>query len=105
MSFKGMAEENRQSPPGIAAVLSFVFSGLGQLYNGEIFRGLVIIFLSSLGMLAVVVGAILLYFCFKGVFSGRLQVLGIALFATGLLCVAIVGIYSITDAYKVACRK
>ncbi|OJT17050.1 hypothetical protein BO221_47420 [Archangium sp. Cb G35] len=28
------------SRPGIAAVLSFFIPGLGQLYNGDIFRGL-----------------------------------------------------------------
>jgi TM2 domain-containing membrane protein YozV len=100
-----MAEENHKSHPGIAAVLSFAFSGLGQLYNGEISKGLFIIFLSSLNMLSLVVGGILLCFCIKGVLSGGIQVLGIVLFVAGLLSIAIVGIYSITDAYKVACRK
>lgn len=28
---------------GVAAVLSFLISGLGQIYNGHIFRGLVIV--------------------------------------------------------------
>jgi TM2 domain-containing membrane protein YozV len=28
------------SRPGIAALLSFVIPGVGQIYNGEIFRGL-----------------------------------------------------------------
>jgi TM2 domain-containing membrane protein YozV len=28
------------SRPGVAALLSFVIPGVGQIYNGEIFRGL-----------------------------------------------------------------
>ena len=28
------------SRPGVAALLSFVLPGIGQIYNGEIFRGL-----------------------------------------------------------------
>lgn len=34
----------QQKNPGIAAVLSAVFVGLGQIYNGEIFKGLIFIF-------------------------------------------------------------
>jgi len=36
-------ELQRTSPaknPGVAAVLSFFFSGLGQIYNGQILKGI-----------------------------------------------------------------
>ena len=37
---KDKEETRNMSRPGIAAVLSFFIPGLGQLYNGDIFRGL-----------------------------------------------------------------
>ncbi len=37
--------------PGIATVLSFFFMGLGQLYNGEIGKGLLFIFLFFISIL------------------------------------------------------
>ena len=49
--------ENKPSP-GIAAVLSFVFNGLGQIYNGEIKKGLILIFISALCMLLMISGGI-----------------------------------------------
>ncbi|WP_078430633.1 hypothetical protein [Alkalihalobacterium alkalinitrilicum] len=43
--------------PGIAAVLSFFFAGLGQIYNGEIAKGIAFIiayFISGLLMLILI---------------------------------------------------
>ena len=43
--------------PGVAAVLSFFYSGLGQIYNGEIAKGvllLVLYFISLLAMFIVI---------------------------------------------------
>jgi TM2 domain-containing membrane protein YozV len=92
--------------PGAAAVLSFVFNGLGQLYNGQIIKGLVIIFLSSLSMLIFIGGSILLAFWIsnKTIFTGQLA-WGIVLFCLGLSCICVLGIYSIFDAYNVALKK
>jgi TM2 domain-containing membrane protein YozV len=44
--------------PGISAVLSFFFPGLGQIYNGQIGFGLlfVISFVISIGLCFVVIG-------------------------------------------------
>ncbi len=41
-AFVGQGKEatSYMSRPGIAAVLSFFIPGLGQIYNGDIFRGL-----------------------------------------------------------------
>lgn len=92
--------------PGLAAVLSFVFNGLGQLYNGQIRKGLVIIFISSLSMLILIVGSILIGFWLVGkiVFLKWLFA-GIALFLIGLIFICILGIYSIVDAFKVAQKQ
>lgn len=37
--------------PGLAAVGSFFFSGLGQIYNGEIKKGLLLIFIQVINVL------------------------------------------------------
>jgi TM2 domain-containing membrane protein YozV len=89
--------------PGTAAVLSFVFNGLGQLYNGQILKGIVMMLISAVGMLTLIVGAVLIAFWLLGkfVFDGEI-VLGSSLFVAGLVVTCIVGIYSIIDAYKVA---
>jgi len=96
-----MTEEVRN--PGVAAVLSFVFSGLGQLYNGQIIKGLVIVFISTLNILIFMAGSILIGFWVlnKVVFAGQL-VWGVVLFCIGLVLICILGIYSILDAYRVA---
>jgi len=97
--------EKEKHNPGIAAVLSFIFSGLGQIYNGQIKKGLFVIFLSCLSIIILVIGAILIGFWLFGkmIFVGQL-VWGIAIFAVGLLLICILGIWSILDAYNVAKR-
>lgn len=37
--------------PGLAAVASFFFSGLGQIYNGEIGKGMLLIFVQVINVL------------------------------------------------------
>lgn len=96
--------EERTNRSGTAAVLSFVFSGLGQLYNGQIAKGLIIIFLSALSILFVVLGAVLIYlWCTQQVLANFLG-FGIFLFALGLVLICIIGAYSIIDAHKKAGR-
>lgn len=36
--------------PGIAAVLSFFYTGLGQIYNGQILKGVIFILLQSINV-------------------------------------------------------
>ncbi|MGE5197157.1 MAG: hypothetical protein ACM3IL_01465 [Deltaproteobacteria bacterium] len=92
--------------PGVAAVLSFVFNGLGQFYNGQIFKGLVIMSFSVFGMLILIIGAILIgfYLTGKSLFAAQI-ILGISLFLAGLFFVCVIGIYSIVDAYQTALKK
>lgn len=96
-----MAEQ--KSHPGVAAVLSFVFNGLGQLYNGQIKKGLFIILLSSVGMFIFILGAIFiaLWLLGKAISIGQITI-GLLLFCLGLIIICILGLYSIFDAYNVA---
>jgi len=47
--------------PGLAAVLSFLFTGLGQIYNGQVGKAILFIVLGaiSIGLMFVVIGFIL----------------------------------------------
>ncbi|MDP2940084.1 MAG: hypothetical protein Q8O13_08410 [Candidatus Omnitrophota bacterium] len=89
--------------PRIAAVLSFVFSGLGQIYNGQIAKGLLIIAICTAGMLAIIIGSVLIgyWLMFESVDKQGLFI-GFALFLSGIIMVVILGIYSIFDAYRFA---
>ena len=63
--------------PGIAAIASFFFAGLGQIYNGEIGKGLLLIIVQTVN--------VFLIFLFIGFFT-----------------YPIVWIYGIYDAYTTA---
>ena len=89
--------------PGIPAVLSFIFSGLGQIYNGQIKKGLVIIFFSAIGMLLILGGAVLIgYWLVLKNMPLLFLICGAALFVAGLILICYLGVYSILDAYRVA---
>jgi TM2 domain-containing membrane protein YozV len=36
--------------PGVAAVLSFLIPGLGQIYNGQILKGLVVVVIQAINV-------------------------------------------------------
>ena len=90
--------------PGVAAVLSFIFTGLGQIYNGHIGKGLALMFISAVSMGCLIIGAILIWAWFINVgVSGFLILwIGISLMVISILVIAIAGIYNIYDAYNVA---
>jgi TM2 domain-containing membrane protein YozV/type II secretory pathway pseudopilin PulG len=48
VSLKFSAEKKEERSPVLAAILSFVIAGLGQIYNGQIGKGLLILFTSWL---------------------------------------------------------
>ncbi len=105
-----LREKKRKMPeiskpnPGVAAALSFVFSGLGQIYNGQIKKGLLIIGLSTVSMIFLIIGSVLIGYWllfFQAVYK-RSLILGLALFLCGVISVGILGAYSIFDAYKFA---
>ncbi|WP_342387746.1 hypothetical protein [Salinicoccus bachuensis] len=66
-----------QKSPGIAAVLSALISGLGQIYNGQILKGIIIILLQ--------------------VINGALTIVLI-----GYVFLPIVWLYAVIDAYRSA---
>ncbi len=49
--------------PGVAAVLSFFIPGLGQLYKGEVFNGLVWFVLTAIGYIFLVIPGLILHLC------------------------------------------
>jgi TM2 domain-containing membrane protein YozV len=99
-------QNNKFHHPGIAAVLSFVFNGLGQLYNGQIAKGLTIIFFSAVSMLILILGSILIGLWLLGkIASGKLLYFGFMLFSLGLISVCGLGIYSIIDSYRAAVKR
>ena len=92
--------------PGVAAVLSFLFNGLGQIYNGQIVKGLVLMAVSTFLMIGMVVGAV---FCGYYFLTGFRQgwALGWALWCLipSVFGIALIGIYNIFDAYQTALRR
>ncbi len=101
-----VSEEKRNINPGLSAVLSFLYNGLGQLYNGQIKKGLVVIAFTSLGIILTVLGAILVGHYFLSNLFLRLElILGLSLLTMGILLVCGIGTYSIIDAYNTAKRK
>jgi hypothetical protein len=101
-----MSDQNNKFHAGLAAVLSFIFSGIGQLYNGQIKKGLLIVFFSVVSIFIFLIGSIFIAFWLLGklIFHGGL-VLGLALFFIGIITICVLGLYSIFDAYKVALKK
>jgi len=100
-----MNQDKYHPHPGIAAICSFIFSGLGQLYNGQIKKGLGIIFLSSLSIILVLLGALLLWQAIINFLLVKIFVLGLILFLLGIILICILGAYSIFDAYDYALKK
>jgi hypothetical protein len=95
-----------RSHPGTAAVLSFVFNGLGQIYNGQIAKGLLIVSLSSFSLLIFIIGSIFIgLWAFNKIVFQSQFIWGVMLFAEGMVFICLLGIYSILDAYKTACKK
>lgn len=85
---------------GTAATLSFVFSGLGQLYNGRIVKGLLIILVTVLCLLGTVAGAVAIGAWILFQLPAAVLWSGVGIFFVSICVVCAVGIYSIVDAYK-----
>lgn len=89
--------------PGVAAVLSFVFNGLGQIYNGQIAKGLLIILVSSIAMIVMLIGAVFLgHFILSGFLYPAEFVIGAIMLFVGIAATVVLGIYNIYDAYNTA---
>ena len=99
-----METDKRES--GIAAVLSFFFNGLGQLYNGHIVKGLLVMLGSTFGIVVLILGSLLIALWLLGKeFMDNQMAVGSSLFVLGLAVMCVFGVYSIVDAYRVGSRK
>lgn len=99
-------EEKQKINPGLAAVFSFIFSGLGQIYNGQILKGLWIMIFSAAGMVLVIIGFVQIYFCIMSeLFKWGEIFLGSVILMLGLVIITALGIYNIYDAYNTAKKR
>lgn len=90
---------------GMAAVFSFLFNGLGHLYVGKIKQGLIIMSISSFSMILIIVGAVFTgHWLLFQLFAIKQFILGLILIVVGIIIACIVGVYSITNAYKEALK-
>ena len=97
--------DEKKHRAGIAAVLSFVFNGLGQLYVGKIKQGLIIMTISAFSMILIIVGALLAgHWIISRLFSIWELIIGLVLFIVGIIIACLVGIYSVNDAYREALK-
>ena len=71
--------QNNEKNPGVAAILSFFFTGVGQIYNGDIGKGICLIIIQVINIVLMFV-------------------------AIGLLTYPLVWIYGIYDAYERATK-
>jgi TM2 domain-containing membrane protein YozV len=64
--------QQKRWSPGVAAVLSFLIPGLGQIYKGQVINGLVWLVLVVIGYFCMVIpGLILHLICVAGAASGN----------------------------------
>lgn len=101
-----MPEQNSSANPGTAAVLSFVFNGLGQIYNGQILRGLTIVLFSFFGLLVLIIAGIpIVYWLLGNTMPKNILILSGCIFLSGLFFVCALSVFSVFDAYRSALKK
>ena len=95
--------------PIASALLSFLLNGLGQIYNGEVKKGIIFIVASFIFTVGFVVGIVLLFESFilslrSGLDVSRIM-RGAVLFTVSGFILCLIGLLSIIDAYKTAKRN
>jgi len=92
--------------PYIAGFLSFLLNGLGQLYNGQIKKGIFFIIISFVFIILFIFSIILIFEVFISSLDGFLDKIllrkAVILFSVSGFILCLVGLYSILDAYMVA---
>ncbi|MFA5008465.1 MAG: hypothetical protein WC546_04525 [Candidatus Omnitrophota bacterium] len=71
VAIKMGAAKKQEHSPALAAILSFIIAGLGQMYNGQVWKGL-LIFLTSLLVIPWIVGIFDAYFVAKKINRGEI---------------------------------
>lgn len=100
------AENYRRHRAGVAAVLSFVLCGLGQIYNGDIKKGLKLMFWSSFFIFILILGsAIVIYQIAIDVLNPGLMIRGIIIALAGVILSSIISVSNIFGAYRDALNK
>ena len=96
VAFKTQGSQKKEHTPSLAAFLSVVISGLGQMYNGQMAKGILIFFNPFIVFTA---AGVLAYFLRVSAAPAALVVLICALAE-----IILVYIHSIRDAYVTACK-
>lgn len=92
---------NNKNQSLFAAVSSLFFSGLGQLYNGDLSKGLFIILFSFIGFVFFIFGSIVFaYWILNGCALRSCFFWALGLVISGLVIIVLLSSYSIVDAYK-----
>lgn len=73
LDIKFGAKKHQEHSPAVAAILSFVIAGLGQIYNGQIAKGL-LIFFTSLLIFPWIIGIFDAYNTAKRINNGEISV-------------------------------
>lgn len=82
-------------------MLSFVFNGLGQIYNGQIIKGLFIMALSTVSMLVLLVSAVFIGYCLlNNLILIKWFIASLISLGLSIIAIAILGVYNIFDAYN-----
>lgn len=101
----GEYESYKKHRAGMAAVLSFILSGLGQIYIGQLKKGLTIIFWSSLFLSCLIIGAALVIYQMRmNIPDPVLLIWGSVLVLVGLIANSFISIYNIYNAYNSALK-
>lgn len=68
----GGGKKKQEHSPALAAILSFIIAGLGQIYNGQVWKG-VFIFITSLFVIPWIFGIFDAYFVAKKIARGEIE--------------------------------
>lgn len=77
----GWSDEDMTPNPGTSAILSFFWTGLGQIYNGEIGKGLLFMIIQAINFCLIFVAVGLLtfpLFWFYGIWDAKKTAEGMA---------------------------
>lgn len=80
--------KKEEHSPALAVILSFIIAGLGQIYNGQVWKGL-LIFITSLLVIPWIIGMFDAYFVAKKISRGEIAFKK----KTGCLIAMIIGVF------------
>ncbi|MEW6008330.1 MAG: hypothetical protein AB1629_01695 [Candidatus Omnitrophota bacterium] len=107
LALKAGGEKKEERSPALAAILSFIIAGLGQIYNGQIGKGILIFFTSWL-IIPWVIGIVDAYKIAVKINQGKIlvksrpgcliaAVIGVVVFGIGIFMVALLAAIAIPN--------